>query len=141
MKGIKKKISDHDMFGHMIPINFNRKGASHNTLIGGFFSVLIKTGMVYFIIINVIKLVTFTGDSISTTVRRIEHSYASEPLFYNGKDQLLFWTLTKAGKGRYDSLYLNDTHFKEDAVKKIKPYLKVKFLQEDVDWHKYLTPQ
>ena len=86
MKGIKQKVSDHDMFGHMIPINFNRKGASHNTLIGGFFSILIKTAMIYFIIINVIKLVTFTGDSISTTIRRIDHRLENEPLFYDAKE-------------------------------------------------------
>ena len=35
-------VRDQDMFGHVIALNFNKKGESHTTLIGGFFSVLIK---------------------------------------------------------------------------------------------------
>ena len=40
-------------FGHIIQLNFNQKGSSHKTVIGGSLSLLIYTFMGFFILINV----------------------------------------------------------------------------------------
>ena len=54
----KKLVSNQDLFGHYIHLNFNRQGDSHKTLIGGLFSILVKIMMIFYIIINVRKLVS-----------------------------------------------------------------------------------
>jgi len=41
-------ISSHDLLGHKIQLNFNKKGSTHKTLIGGILSILIKILMVIY---------------------------------------------------------------------------------------------
>ena len=53
---IKNLIEDHDMFGHEVNLNFNKAGYTHNTLIGGLFSVLIKIFMIGYIAILVKRM-------------------------------------------------------------------------------------
>ena len=63
--GIKGSIRDHDMFGHVINLNFNRSGPTHNTTIGGFTSILIKLAMTVYIFLNFKKLLLKEDDSIN----------------------------------------------------------------------------
>ena len=56
--------------------NFNEKGDTHNTLIGGICSLIIKIGMIAYITVNVIKLATFDGDEIGMSVRKLSESEA-----------------------------------------------------------------
>ena len=43
-----KFIKSQDLFGHEVSLNFNKKGSSHNTLVGGVVSVLVKAFMVFY---------------------------------------------------------------------------------------------
>jgi len=47
----------HDLFGHVINLNFNRQGSSHKTLIGGIASILIKIFMAIYIGLKLNKLI------------------------------------------------------------------------------------
>jgi hypothetical protein len=53
MENLKKKcketVKDQDFFGHPISWNFDKQGDSHNTLIGGIFSVFIKLFFLFFV--------------------------------------------------------------------------------------------
>jgi hypothetical protein len=40
------------MFGHSISMNFNKRGASHKTHIGGFFSIFIKVLIRAYVLLN-----------------------------------------------------------------------------------------
>jgi hypothetical protein len=42
MKKQIKGLRQYDMFGHLITMNFNKRGNRHKTLIGAVFSILIK---------------------------------------------------------------------------------------------------
>lgn len=48
-----KSIRQHDIFGHVIHMNFNNRGPSHKTYVGGILSIVIK------IFIRVYVLLTF----------------------------------------------------------------------------------
>ena len=41
-KGFYKSIRNKDLFGHNIALNFNKRGHTHKTQIGGFFSLIVK---------------------------------------------------------------------------------------------------
>jgi hypothetical protein len=45
------------MFGHVIALNFNKKGESHSTFIGGFFSFFIKIAFVIYVYMQFAKLI------------------------------------------------------------------------------------
>ena len=42
LKGYLKSIRNKDLFGYYISLNFNKRGHTHKTLIGGFFSLIVK---------------------------------------------------------------------------------------------------
>ena len=58
-------FKDHDMFGHTIQLNFDKQGESHNTLLGGIFSIFIKIIMSVYIGLCFKKLLYMEDDSIS----------------------------------------------------------------------------
>ena len=83
------------MFGFSIPFNFNGN-ETHNTFIGGVFSMLINAFIIWFILINFIKLVTYDDDTIATTYLKLDLKEAGS-VEYDGSDQLVFWSIKKLG--------------------------------------------
>ena len=50
-RSLKFQITDHDLFGHEIYLNFNQEGKKHKSLYGGICSIFIKLIItIYFII-------------------------------------------------------------------------------------------
>ena len=85
LKSINKKIKSHDLFGHQVTLNFNQNGDTHTTLVGGFFSIIIKAAMTVYIMINVIKLINYDGDTINTTIMKLNLDEAG-PIAYNANN-------------------------------------------------------
>ena len=73
-------LKDHDMFGHSIVLNFDKNGDTHNTLIGGIISIMVKIGITVYIFLMSKKLVQSGGDELLRT----EFLAAKDP-DYNGK--------------------------------------------------------
>ena len=71
MSSLKAYIKTHDLFGHKIELNFNRKGSSHNTIIGGAMSILIKVIMTTYIFLLVKKLINNEDDQISSVTTSV----------------------------------------------------------------------
>ena len=61
-----KLIKSHDLFGHEVQLSFNKKGSTHNTLVGGIFSVLIKFMVLGYTALLFKKLINKEGDSYSS---------------------------------------------------------------------------
>jgi len=59
---IKQSFLENDMFGHSIALNFQNQGASHNTLIGGFFSSFIKVIFGIYIYLIFKKMIMMEGN-------------------------------------------------------------------------------
>ena len=94
---MKHKVREHDMFGHSIPLNFNGN-ETHNTFIGGVFSITINAFMIFFVLSNFIKLATFGDDTTTTTYLKLNLEEAG-PISYDGKDHQIFWSVKKLGEG------------------------------------------
>ena len=58
------KIKDLDMFGHVINLNFERKGGSHKTIIGGLASIVVLVIYSYYIGLNLKTMFSHENDSI-----------------------------------------------------------------------------
>ena len=64
--GLLNIIRSKDFFGFPVELDFNGKGSTHNTYIGGFLSLIVRIFMIIFIASLFIKLFTYGDDSIST---------------------------------------------------------------------------
>ena len=62
------RIRDHDWFGHEIGLNFEREGDSFKTIIGGFFSILLKMFLLAYGFIVFKRLIFFERDTNFTTI-------------------------------------------------------------------------
>ena len=69
---LQEVIRDQDMFGHVISLNFNKKGETHTTVIGGFFSFLIKIAFTVYCWMCVDKLVNYGDNNLDTTKLKID---------------------------------------------------------------------
>ena len=65
-RSISERMFDLDMFGHVINLNFDRKGDSHKTFIGAGCSFFIKIGMCVYITSICMKLMFRLDDKIIT---------------------------------------------------------------------------
>lgn len=64
---LKDWVCDKDFFGHTVTLNFDNKGDTHNTAIGGFFSLFIRAFITWYVTLNIYKLITFGGDNMQYT--------------------------------------------------------------------------
>ena len=42
LKKFRNFIKTHDMFGHTVVLNFDKKGDTHTTFVGGLFTIIIR---------------------------------------------------------------------------------------------------
>ena len=68
LKFLKEKITDQDLYGHPIELNFNKKGTRHKTLVGGIFSFSVLFVYYLFVYTNLKKMVLFESDSVSLDI-------------------------------------------------------------------------
>ena len=65
LKGdIAETIRDIDMFGHPIELNFNNKGSTHNTIVGGFFSIYIRMFLLFYVSYIFHQMFTYGNDTV-----------------------------------------------------------------------------
>ena len=93
-KRFKDYIKGKDMFGHTICLNFNKQGDTHQTFIGGFFSLIIKLAMSTYIFINVKKLWLYEDDSLNMEIQMLDLDSLDE-LAYKSTKMFIFHTIRK----------------------------------------------
>ena len=64
MSFLNSFLLSQDLFGHLISFNFDKKGDTHNTKIGGFVSILVKVFFAIFIGLNAKKMVFYEENKI-----------------------------------------------------------------------------
>ena len=62
---LRKKLIEHDEFGHPVALNFNKKGETHNTLLGGVATFLAKVILLVIVSEKMMELVTYSGNNIT----------------------------------------------------------------------------
>ena len=63
MGKLRTFIMNQDMFGHQININFNKNGNSHGSAIGGFFSIILRLMMLFYVFMIIKKMALNEGDT------------------------------------------------------------------------------
>ena len=115
------------MFGHTINLNFNKEGDSHQTLIGGFFSIFIRFAMFIYVFMNFKKMILHEDDSTFTEVNTIDlEEYGEKP--FSETEMNMFHVIRKQKTG---ALFLN-----EETAR----HIDIKYVQYNVDWNKYPDP-
>ena len=94
MKNIKTAIKKQDLFGHVINLNFNQKGDSHKTIIGGLASILVKIIMAIYIYLSFEKLIFKLDDKNSTDYGLMDLTELGQ-ISYNTTDIFNFYVLRK----------------------------------------------
>ena len=69
-KSLKRRIKNLDFFGHQVQLNFDKKGSTHQSLLGGIMSCLYFCFIVAFIVFSSIKINLGESDVITSSVIR-----------------------------------------------------------------------
>ena len=93
-KRFSQYVKSKDMFGHTIKLNFNKQGDTHQTIIGGFFSLIISLAMTTYVFINVKKLWLYEDDSLNLEIQKLDLDSLDE-LAYGSSDLFMFHTIRK----------------------------------------------
>ena len=107
-KRAKNFLKDKDMFGHVVNLNFNGKSDSHNTMIGGSVSILIKMLVVSFLSTLVKKMFMSLGNDLSCeefVINKNDDEELIVPL--KESKMMIYHTLSKIRNGRNDVDYEN----------------------------------
>ena len=97
-------------------MNFNREGETHNTYIGGFFSIILRIALLVYFFVHVNKLIFKEEDDIVYAIRH-DPAIELQPVMYGDVNMALFWIL-RTSDDIENPLWLTD---------EIKPYVKIEF--------------
>ena len=61
--GRSSMIREQDMFGHVINLNFDRRGDAHKTICGGVFSIFFKAFLAFYVYLMAYKLISKGNDT------------------------------------------------------------------------------
>ena len=123
MKAFKEKLRSNDMFGHTINLNFNKEGDSHQTLIGGFFSIFIRLAMTIYVGMNFKKMLWHEDDSNFTEVNTLDlDQYGVKD--FSETDMFMFHVIRKQKSG---ALFLSED---------LERYIDISYMQISKDYFK-----
>ena len=91
-------IREHDMFGHVINLNFDRRGDSHKTLCGGVFSIFFKCFLTFYVYLMFTKLIFKTNDT-NYTYEGQWHLEGMEAIKYSDMSMRFFHVIKKQSMG------------------------------------------
>jgi len=128
MDRFKEKIKDMDMFGHTINLNFNKEGDTHNTLLGGCFSFLIRITMGIYIFVNVRKMIFFEDNANFTEVSALNLDDEGV-VDYTDTAFLLYQVIKKQSDGSI--LDLSD---------EVLRHIDIHYMQIERDWYVWPDP-
>ena len=99
-------ISDHDIYGHPIQLNYKGEKNSYNTTCGGIISLFIKAFIAFFIGYKFNIMVNRWDDTIrkATSILELEEE---GKVYYNETSLNMFWVLRDFRDGYEKPLYLN----------------------------------
>ena len=130
-KKITNKVKGYDVFGHDILLNYNKKGPSHQTVIGGFVSIIIKLFFVVFVFIK-IKAMWFreaNAEAMSESVR-IATDTDKNTIFYN-QTQTTFYFMPKKRGERVEIYRKGDPN---EQLREMSKYFKPYFAWQRNNW-------
>ena len=102
-------IREKDMFGHTITFNFDRKGDTHNTIVGGSFSIFIRLFLILYTGICFKRLIWQERDSLNTTLLLNDIKKVGA-VDYLDTNMTVYWVLRKQDKTAQPPALKKDLH-------------------------------
>lgn len=96
---LRSWVRSQDFFGHQVSLNFDKNGGTHNTIIGGFFSIFIRAFITWYVVIRLWKMIFFQADMITYTESLQDLDARSEVKFRDA-NFLVFAVLKHLDHGR-----------------------------------------
>ena len=121
-KTAKNTFRDIDQFGHPIQLNFNKKGNTHNTLVGASVTLFVLVFLGAYFYIHMERMINHGGDNISSYDKTIK--FEDEPIVKWNEMNIHFSFVLIDGQ-RMRSKKYND---------EAKRYLTVEFQQTEWDF-------
>lgn len=124
-----------DFFGHQVSLNFDRNGDTHNTVIGGTFSVFIRCFIAWYVSLNCYQLLTYDNDTLMYTESLIDLN-KTDAISYNSTDFYFFGVLKnlnykKKAKNVPGDEAVNPIFLEENLDR----YIQVLFIQSHDNWY------
>ena len=91
---LKDKLTNQDLYGHPVELNFNKKGKQHKTLIGGIFSIAVLATYYLFVYTNLKKMFWRESNSVSVDVHMLHESDITN-LSVNQTQMTTFFIMSK----------------------------------------------
>ena len=98
LKPFLKSIRSTDLFGHNISLNFNKRGNTHKTLIGGFFSLIVKF-IIYGYIGITLKQMLFLEENKNESLKSLIDLEELGPVNYNQTHMTMYQAIHNGRTG------------------------------------------
>ena len=83
MKAVNAWIRNRDLFGQDVKIYFNRKRKTHNTTIGGIFSIILRIWFAIYLGIHIGKIDKPEEDKVKVTEKRLDLMAAENEVMFS----------------------------------------------------------
>lgn len=113
------------MFGHVVNLNFDQKGVSHKTFLGGCFSIFIRIFLTCYFYLNVQKIIFSQGDKNVSTVGLLNLEELG-PVNFNTTNLKIFHCVRKQKKDG------NELTFEDGEL---ESYLDIEWVTKSSDWY------
>ena len=97
MKETGKFIREKDMFGHVVNLNFDRRGDSHQTMCGGVFSIALRSFLIFYVYLMLVKLI-FKGNDTNFSYDGLQEIENQPEVDYKDMNMVIFHVISKQDK-------------------------------------------
>ena len=123
-------IREHDMFGHVINLNFDRRGDAHKTVCGGVFSLFFKTFLAGYVYLMLYKLISKGNDTNLGYEGQIRLEELGE-IDYSVTRMRVFYVIRKqADPSLLKKIEDADGYFEMNVVQQLEDYYKSEFTKK-----------
>ena len=68
---IKRQLTEQDQFGHVVSLNFNKKGNEHKNVVGGTCSIFLSAFLLWYLINQAILVFTRGNNNITSVISEL----------------------------------------------------------------------
>lgn len=113
------------MFGHVITFNFAKRGETHGTFVGGCFSLIVKLGLLAYIVVCFKRMFNHESDTMITVVGSLDLQEEGD-VDYTSLGMTPHWVLRKQDNSALPMVDQKD----------LNTYIDFYFLQQTANWYK-----
>ena len=120
---LKNFVKSYDEFGHEIALNFDKKGETHKTTIGGCISMMLRIFLTIYFILRA-KILVFNEENFDVSLMSANDLQQQGDILYNDLDMTLFFVVRKQLTG--EAVFLDNV---------TAQYMKVVFVHRSANYY------